>query len=165
MEKNNSNRREFLKRAGLLFGAGVTATSLSSLIVACKDETIPLPPKGSYNISLNDYPELATVGTIARCDGIFNLDPAQKLTVLIRVLPDDKFVIVQSGCSHQADQALPTDVNGSVHTVCPRHSAAFSLNEADAGKLVDNPKGVPAGDLKVFTYEYKKAEKLIVIET
>jgi len=167
MEKKNqnSNRREFLKKAGLLFGAGAAVTSLSSLIVGCKDETIPLPPTGSYNISLVDYPDLEVVDSVVKCDAVFNLDPAQKLTVIVRSLAGDKFVIVQSQCSHQGDQPLPGEMSVNGNVVCPRHLAEFSLKEADPGVLVVNPNNISAPGLKVYNYEYKKDQKLIVIES
>jgi nitrite reductase/ring-hydroxylating ferredoxin subunit len=157
MENNKltEQRRDFLKKAGALLGAGAAVTSLSSLIVGCKDETIPLPPPpppgSNYQVDLSAYPALETVGTILTCQAIVKRDDA------------DKFIIVQNNCSHQGDQELPPTVNGKGHIVCPRHLAEFSLNTGDAGALAANPQGVAAKALKVYGYEYKKAEKLLVL--
>jgi nitrite reductase/ring-hydroxylating ferredoxin subunit len=162
------NRREFLKKAGLLLGAGVTATSLSSLIVSCRDETIPLPPPpppgASYNINVKDYPNLGVVDSIVKCEAVLSTDSSYKILVIVRVLPDDKFLIVSGYCSHQSDQELPSQANAQLHLVCPRHQAEFSLKLDEAGKLVVDPNNVNSGPIKVYDYEYKKEEGIIVLD-
>lgn len=168
MNKNKENRRDFLKKAGLLFGAGAAATSLSSLIVGCQDETIPLPPPpppgSNYEIDVTKYPDLLTVGSILKCDAVLSTDASQKLTVIVKSEPNDEFIIVQSNCAHQGDQELPAQVNAAGHIVCPRHLLEFSMNKDDAGVIAANPQGVRAGGLKAYGYTYKKAENKIVLD-
>ena len=166
-DKTNKNRRDFLKRAGLLLGIGASATSLSSLVIACRDETVPLSPPPSegdtYNIYIKDYPDLKVVGSILKCNSVLSSDSTKILPVIVKVLPDDKFIIVQHNCTHQGDQELPARVNNKNQIVCPRHFATYSMLETQPGKLVANPNNVNATDLKVYKYEYKKVEKIIVL--
>ncbi len=170
IDNNNikQNRREFLKKAGFLLGAGVTATSLSSLVVSCRDETIPLPPPpppgATYNIKVSDYPNLGVVDSIVKCEAVLSTDPSFKILVIVRVLPEDKFLIVSALCSHQSDQELPSQANEQLHLVCPRHLAEFSLKTDEAGELVVDPNNVNSGPLKVYDYEYKKEEGIIVLD-
>jgi nitrite reductase/ring-hydroxylating ferredoxin subunit len=165
--KNTEQRRDFLKKAGALIGAGAAITSLSSLIVGCKDETIPLPPPpppgSNYQISLASYPSLETVGTIVTCQAILSTDASKMIKVIVKREDADNFIIIQSGCSHQGDQELPAAVNTSGNVVCPRHLAEFSLNKANAGVLTVNPQGVAAKALKVYNHEHKKTEQLLVL--
>lgn len=168
MNKNKENRRDFLKKAGLLFGAGAAVTSLSSLIVGCQDETIPLPPPpppgSNYEIDITKYPGLFTEGTILKCDAVLSTDASKKLTVIVKSEANDEFSIVQSNCAHQGDQELPAQVNAAGNIVCPRHIVEFSLRKDDAGVISANPQGVRTGGLKVYGYTYKKVENKIVLD-
>ena len=163
-DKTNKNRREFLKKSGVLLGVGATATSLSSLIISCKDETIPLPPSdATYNIEVKDYPELLVVDSVLKCLAKNSNDPNTTLSVIIRVLQDDKFIIVQHNCTHQGDQELPASINNDGNIICPRHRATYSMLQATPGELVANPNNVNATDLKLYKYNYKKAKGVIEI--
>ena len=166
-KKLTEQRRDFLKKAGALIGAGAAVTSLSSLIVGCKDETIPLPPPpppgSNYQVDLSAYPALETAGTILTCTAVLSTDASKLIKVIVKREDANTFIIVQNNCSHQGDQELPAAVNGSGNIVCPRHLAEFSLNKANAGVLAANPQGVAAKALKVYGYEYKIAEKLLVL--
>ena len=58
MKDNNNHseqRRDFLKKAGLLLGAGVTVTSLSSLIVSCEKDIIVPTVTGPVTVMLSSF--------------------------------------------------------------------------------------------------------------
>lgn len=152
-EKRSVNRRDFLIKGGFLIGAGFVLPTLSSLITSCEsDELIP-PPPPSLDVRLSDYPELLkTDGTgIAK---VTVKTPSTSVSVIIRRLSANEFIIVQSNCTHQGDSELtpPSSPDGNI--VCPRHLAEFSMQADKKGKLVKNPQSVSASDLKVYRYTF-----------
>lgn len=154
--KYSEQRRDFLKKAGLLIGAGASVSALSSLIVGCKDETIltPLPKPGAkYIVDLSKYAALAAEGGIATVTAAQSDDPANILSFIIRRFADNKFIVVQSSCSHQTDRELNPAVDANGNTTCPRHSAVFSLNLDTPGKVVED-KGVAFAPLKSYAYTF-----------
>jgi Rieske Fe-S protein len=160
--KNNSdNRREFLKKAGVLLGAGITVTSLSSLIVSCeKDELLPAPPVGSSaTINLADYPSLLSVGGFAIC----TIKTPQELSYMVKRESSTEFLIFQTLCPHQGEPLLLPDKAGA-NIFCPRHNVEFSPLKDSKGNVVKNPQGVSVGALKSnYTYEYDSAKNILKI--
>jgi hypothetical protein len=154
--KYSEQRRDFLKKAGLLIGAGASVSALSSLIVGCQDETIltPLPKPGAkYIVDLSKFAVLAAVGGIATVTAPQSDDPKNILSFIIRRFADDKFIVVQSACSHQTDRELNPVADADGNTACPRHGAIFSLNIDTPGKVIAD-KGVAFAPLKSYAYTY-----------
>jgi nitrite reductase/ring-hydroxylating ferredoxin subunit len=164
-EKNIKPRRKFLIQTGALIGAGLTLPGIPGIISACANNATN-PPQNlvfKYEIDISDYPALLIPDEIVRCNALQIGPESAMIQVIVRVMANNKFVIVQSNCSHQKDQKLPVHINKKGHIVCPRHRAEFSLNLNDTGKLVANPNNIDAKPLRVFEYEYKKDEQKIVL--
>ncbi len=154
--KYSEQRRDFLKKAGFLIGAGASVSALSSLIVGCKDETIltPLPKPGAkYIVDLSKYSALAAEGGIATVSASQSDDTTKVLTFIVRRFADNKFIVVQSACSHQSDRELNPVADADGNTHCPRHAAVFSLNLDTPGAVVDG-KGVTSAPLKSYVYTF-----------
>lgn len=166
---NSENRREFLQKAGLLFGAGAAFTSLSSLIVSCEHDEIPAAPpaNGTVNISLSDYPDLMNVGGIAKVTGKV-VGSSSTATFDVRRISDTEFVALETTCPHLgADLLLPA--TGKTRLVCPLHSAEFSTDKADAGVAVANPSnisdftGATPKKLKSYTVDITKLSTGVIV--
>ena len=144
----SEERRDFLKKAGMLLGAGASVSALSSLIVGCKDELVltPLPKPGAkFVIDLSQYSALAAEGGIAVVSAPQSDDPKNIMKFIVRRFANNKFIAVQSYCSHQTDRELDPIVDANGDTRCPRHGAIFSLNQDTPGKLVDGKNVAGAG--------------------
>jgi nitrite reductase/ring-hydroxylating ferredoxin subunit len=164
-KKNIIARRDFLKNTGNFVGAGLTTSLLTKLISACSNDSgNPLPPlTAKYEIVIEDYPTLLISDSVIRCHAKRINNRSVFIPIIVRTLPENKFIIIQSNCTHQKDQNLPIHLNSNNNIVCPRHHLEFSLNPENAGKIVANPNNIEAKPLKVYEYEFKKNENKIVL--
>lgn len=153
MEKENKARREFLKKAGVMLGAGLSVTSLSSLIISCeKDEILPPPPPGSnVTIKLSDFPSLLNVGGIAKV----SVTVPTNLILIIKREAEKEFLIFQAICPHQGEELIPDPDKSGKKIFCPRHSVDFSAEKTNKGDVINNPQGVRVSSLKTdYIYEF-----------
>jgi len=127
-----NERREFLKKAGIFIGVGLTATSVSSLLTSCeKNQYIVMPPPVTYNLKLADYPGLATIGSTVNVKFTYN---KFDYNLLITKLDATKYSVLDPICTHAGCQVGP--VSGKDELVCPCHHVAFSTID---GKVIKDP--------------------------
>lgn len=162
MKKENKARREFLKKAGVMLGAGLTVTSLSSLIVSCeKDEILPPPPPGSnVTIKLSDYPSLLNVGGIVKV----SVSVPTNLMFIIKREGEKEFLIFEALCPHQGEELIPDPDKTGKKIFCPRHTVDFSAEKSNKGSVINNPQGVRVGSLKSdYNYEFDDVSNTLKI--
>lgn len=162
MEKENQARREFLKKASIMLGAGLSATSLTSLIVSCeKDEILPPPPPGSnVTIKITDFPSLMFVGGMAK----LSVTKPQNMIFIVKREGEKEFLIFDSICPHQGEELIPDPDKTGKKIFCPRHNVEFSAEKSTKGTVVNNPQGVRVGSLKSdYNYEYDDVSKTLKI--
>lgn len=162
MEKDNNQRRDFLKRAGMLLGAGLSVTSLSSLIVSCeKDEILPPPPPGSnVTIKLSDYPSLLTVGGIQKV----SVKTPSSLMFIVKRESEKEFLIFEALCPHQGEELIPDPDKTGKKINCPKHAVDFSTLKADKGQVISNPQAVNVDALKTdYSYEFDAVKNVLKI--
>ncbi len=162
--EENLQRRNFLKKTGILISSGFALPLLSPLMNAC--DSIPNKHNDSpikYEIDINKYPGLSIPETVVRCKAHKIANTNKYIVVIVRVLPNHQFIVVQSNCTHQKDQILPANNNKEHNIICPRHQTVFSLNTDSAGRIVANPNNIETEPLKEYNYEYKKDENKIVL--
>ena len=100
MEKNYKNdRREFIKKAGAVFGIGVFGTSFATIINSCeRDEVVKYEPD-TVDVDISQYPQLANIGGMAKVD--VELDNGQIKTIVIRRDSETEFTVLDALCRHQ----------------------------------------------------------------
>lgn len=149
MEKNK-DRRNFMKKAGAFIGLGVLAPTLGSVATSCERDEVQVidpPEPTTYDINLNDYPALKTVGG----DAAFSLDLVdedgnvyQKLSIVAKRVSEDEFWVLDALCRHQGcDVILPDSPDGDL--VCPCHNVYFDF---ETGEVTDSPISDHVPDLK-----------------
>ncbi len=162
MEKENKARRDFLKKAGIMLGAGLSVTSLSSLIVSCeKDEILPPPPPGSnVAIKLSDYPSLLNVGGMAKV----SITKPTSMMFIVKRESEKEFLIFEAFCPHQGEELIPDPDKTGKKIFCPKHTVDFSAEKNNKGTVVNNPQGVRVNSLKSdYNYEYDDVSKTLKI--
>jgi len=162
MEKENKARRDFLKKAGVMLGAGLSVTSLSSLIVSCeKDEILPPPPPGTnIQIKLSDYPSLLNVGGMAKV----SITKPSNMMFIIKREGEKEFLIFEALCPHQGEELIPDPDKTGKKIFCPRHTVDFSAEKNNKGIVISNPQGVRVDALKTdYSYEYDDISKTLKI--
>ena len=171
MKDNNNHseqRRDFLKKAGMLLGAGVTMTSLSSLIVSCeKDIVLPAAPSaGTVTISLSSYPVLSEVGGTAKVIGFVD-GTTTEVTYIVRRDSQTDFVALEALCPHAGgDFILPTSTSSDQNLKCTLHQAEFYTDLAKEGQLASDPKGVKPRNLlykKVDTSKLASGGVIVIV--
>lgn len=162
MNNENNPRRDFLKKAGVLLGAGLSVTSLSSLIVSCeKDEILPPPPPGSnVTIKLSDYPSLLNVGGIVKV----SVTVPTSLTFIVKRESEKEFLIFEALCPHQGEELIPDPDKTGKKIFCPRHAVDFSAEKNNKGIVLNNPQGVRVDNLKTdYSYEFDANSNVLKI--
>lgn len=162
MEKENKARRDFLKKAGVMLGAGLSVTSLSSLIVSCeKDEILPPPPPGTnIQIKLSDYPSLLNVGGMAKV----SITKPSNMMFIVKRESEKEFLIFDAICPHQGEELIPDPDKTGKKIFCPRHTVDFSAEKNNKGIVISNPQGVRVDALKTdYSYEYDDISKTLKI--
>ena len=157
MEKNYKNdRREFIKKAGAVFGIGVFGTSFATIINSCeRDEVVKYEPD-TVDVDISQYPQLANIGGMAKVD--VELDNGQIKTIVIRRDSETEFTVLDALCRHQnCIVNLPDSPDGKI--LCPCHQVTFNF---DTGKVIDN-KGFEVPPLVVITVSEFKDNMLKLI--
>lgn len=158
MDKNN-NRRKFIKSAGAFIGIGVLTPTLGTVVSSCERDEVevvePAPP-ATYDINLNDYPALKTVGGDANAS--VTLNNGDELGLVIKRASEDEFYVLDSLCRHQGcTVGLPDSPTGDL--VCPCHSVKFSFK---TGLVTDKPISDAVPDLKkIKVFEFDKANSIL----
>lgn len=158
MENNSTNRRNFLKKAGILIGAGIAAPAIGSVLTSCEEnqfQYLPLPE--NYELDLAGYSSLNTVGAVAK---IKITGKNQNKPLVIKRKSETEFSVMTSICPHQGCEVdLPKD---GVAMDCPCHHVEFS---ADDGKIIKNPiSGAWAGEaLQTYESSYNKEKNKLNI--
>ncbi len=160
MEKSSSksDRRQFLKNFGTVFGMTMSLPIVSSFLVSCEqDESAPGgPPAGDIIIKLSDYPELQNPGGMI--SQIFN-DFHSFFPLLIIRKSDTEFLITTSECPHQSCVVnLPDDNNSNLHCDC--HKSEYSPED---GSVEKQPTSGTTSALPSFDYSFKKQEGILEV--
>jgi len=172
MKDNNNHseqRRDFLKKAGLLLGAGITVTSLSSLIVSCESDIIVPSYTGPVTVNLSSYSQLATVGGTVKVDSFIDgtKNPA---SFILRRVADKEYVALEAQCSHiQGEFNLPSPTSSNQNLVCQYHAAEFSTayntDLTKEGLLAADPNGIKPRKLIAYQVDTSKLVSGIIIVT
>lgn len=119
MEKENVNRRDFLKTSLKTIAVGSLALSSIDIkrLLAQADSTL----EAAKVISLSDYPELGNVGGYADIGG---------KTIVFRT-GDTKFLALSKVCTHKKCEV---EYNGTEFE-CPCHGSKYSKT----GKVLNGP--------------------------
>lgn len=150
MAEAKSNRRDFIKKVGVMAGVAVTLPVVASLTSCEKDEDPIIPSSDGTIIKLSDYPALLAVGGSVS----ISLADAPNPVIIVRNSETD-FLIADSVCKHQGCQvAAPTSETGDL--ICPCHGAVYSRTDAS---VVQKPSdNTDISGLTTYPYEYD-AEK------
>ena len=155
-----TNRREFVKTAGLA-GAGILfASTTSTLLTGCASITYVSQatriPKDAYTI-VNNYVdvELAKVPDLSSVGGSATIEDSDldNYLLIVRASQDD-YVIVSSECTHRG-KALGYDHENSRFQCSSLGSSKFKLD----GTIIEGPTEKP---LKV--YNSFISQGLLIIE-
>ena len=93
-----NERRDFLKKAGIFLGVGLTATSVSSFLTSCeKNQYIVMPPPVTYPLKIADFPGLDTVGKSVPVNFTYN---NFDYNLLITKKPDGTYSVLDPVCPH-----------------------------------------------------------------
>jgi nitrite reductase/ring-hydroxylating ferredoxin subunit len=131
MEKNfNSNRREFLKKTGIVIGMGVALSGSSLLMNSCEKDESPLPSPPPTPIDLGQYPALSAAGGFAAV-GLTSV----KKNLLISRLDNNQFVVLDAVCTH-AKCVINGTPNSSGVITCACHYVSFNVKD---GSVVQHP--------------------------
>jgi Rieske Fe-S protein len=154
---STSSRRSFLQQAAASVGLVLSATAVAGLVAGCeKDETTPVSPCASYDVSLAPFPELGTVGGIIQTTvpGVNNGE-----LVFISRIDTSTFVVFSTICTHSGCGVdLPVDAAGNC--VCPCHKAEFARTN---GAVLKQPTTGSATDLPRFSCAYNASSNVLTI--
>lgn len=126
------SRRDFLKKSGLLLGAGLTLPVLSTLITSCnKNEGAPVNSISSIDVNLTSYPALNTDGGSASVTvpGFNYSGPV----IIIRKGTD--YNVLSGVCPHEGCFVDPPPFTNN-EIVCRCH---FSYFNASSGAYIKGP--------------------------
>lgn len=158
--KNNTERRDFLKKAGTVFGIGIFATAFGSVISSCeRDEIVAAPDPETIDLDMSKYPQVSAVGSMAII-AISRLD-GSPLKLFLKRASEDHYIVLEALCRHQTGPLeLPSADGGPLR--CIIHGATFNT---DNGSLVNNPTSDTIPDLVKFrVFEFNKQTKILRIE-
>lgn len=142
IKSNTIDRKEFMKQVGMSIGGIV----LLNCLQACSEAEIPDPNPNTNTGKLDFTISLSAMGnTNLNTLGGFVVSTANK-TIIARTL-DDKFIAVQSDCTH-AGTTVEYRPNNKVF-FCPNHQSNFK----EDGSVVNGPATVA---LKRYNTSYDK---------
>ncbi|MBM2814200.1 MAG: Rieske protein [Ignavibacteria bacterium] len=154
-------RREFLKSAGALLGAGLAFTSFSSLLCSCENDQYifnPPPPPTSIDIDLSKYPNLGADGGAVIDNFSYTVEgKTYTLRLAIARKSSTEYIIVAANCTHQG---VPLNLGEPL--VCPLHSAKFNLAKDPPGKVAETA-GQKVTDLKTYESKVKGGTLIIYV--
>lgn len=144
MQKNDLNRRDFLKKGAKALTVGALAISsfdVLKLMASSDDfeETVGIADK---IINIADYPALASVGGYAMV--------TDKVIVIRK--SSTKFIAINIVCTHKK---CDVDYDGKGFE-CPCHGSTFNGN----GKVIEGPA---TKNLKSYKVTYNSAENTLTI--
>lgn len=154
---STSSRRAFLHQAAASVGLVLSASAVASLVTGCeKDETNPVVPGKSYDVSLSQFPELSTVGGITQTvvNGVNNGE-----AVFISRIDASTFVVFSTICSH-AGCGIELPADAASNCVCPCHKAEFARTN---GAVLKQPTSGSATDLPRFACTYNASTNVLTI--
>lgn len=160
MEKKfNSNRREFLKKTGIVIGMGVALSGSSLLMNSCEKDESPIPPPPPTKIDLSPYSSLSAVGGFA----LVTVASIKKNLMISRI-DNSTFVVLDAVCTHQGCliNGIP---NSSGDITCACHGASFKIVD---GSVVKGVSGWTPIGLKWYTsatYDSAKNQLLVDFAT
>lgn len=150
------NRRKFLKKAGLLLGAGLTLPVLGNLVTSCDSNEGPLiNSKNSLNISVADYPELAVIGGSVK---VRSNDFNNGMPVIVMKIETLTYKTFTSKCTHQGCEVnLPA--NGEIFCEC--HGSIFS--DIDGSVLQKPFGGESIAPLPILTNQFNSEKGILTV--
>lgn len=151
-------RRQFLKKAGTVFGLSVALPVFSGMLSSCEQDESPVEvdDNGGFKLNLNDYPALLQVGGSVM---LTNVQEAPNPVIIVRN-SETEFLVADSKCKHQGCTVnLPK--NPGENLICPCHGAVYSSTDAS---VVQNPPGATIGALDKYTYTFDKDKNELSIE-
>ena len=154
---STSSRRSFLQHAAASVGLVLSATAVASLVEGCeKDETTPVTPGLSYDVSLAEFPELATAGGIIQTTitGVNNGE-----MVFISRIDTSTFVVFSTICTH-AGCGIDLPADAVSNCICPCHKAEFARTN---GAVLKQPTSGSATDLPRFSSTYNASTNVLTI--
>jgi nitrite reductase/ring-hydroxylating ferredoxin subunit len=144
----NQNRRNFIKNAGLMVGAGILTVTATSFVTSCeKDQVLAPPPKENITIDLTRYPALLSANgmlivTLVDANGKPLVNKTGKKynngnPIAIMRDAANNFTVLDTYCPHQGCLIpLPSAIGDNM--VCPCHQWEFS---SKTGALVKGTSG------------------------
>lgn len=122
--KDGNKRREFIKSIGVGVGAFIALPVMGGFLNSCEREEGAIKPDTfELNVSLDDYPELKSIGgseiITENNKGIF-INAVRK--------DDDTILTYDRTCPHQGCfVGLPENLNSNMK--CPCHGAEYDIND------------------------------------
>ena len=126
-----NDRREFIKKAGLLLGAGLSLPVISTFISSCSKNEGPVNPGGGpLTVKISDYPALSTIGNAVK---VTSADFNGGRAVMIIKTGTAAFLTLSTKCTHMGCEVnLPS--GGEIH--CPCHGSIYSAAD---GSVIQGP--------------------------
>lgn len=144
MQKNEFNRRDFLKKSAKSIAIGAFALSSFDVLklIASTDDNGIAEGKADKIINLGDYPALAKTGGYAMI--------TEKVIVIRK--SSTKFIAINIVCTHKK---CDVDYNGDGFE-CPCHGSTFNGN----GKVIEGPA---TKNLKSYKVTYDSSDNTLTI--
>lgn len=156
----NSDRRDFLKKAGTVFGVGIFAGAFGSVMTSCeRDEIVAAPDPETIDLDMSKYPQVSAVGSMAIIE--IQRQDGSPLKLFLKRASEDHYIVLEALCRHQTGPLeLPGTPGGSLR--CIIHGATFNT---DNGALINNPTSDTVPDLIKFrVFEFNKQTNILRIE-
>jgi len=128
-----NDRREFLKKAGLLLGVGFTLPIISNVLNSCNSTVNPV---GSITVKITDYPALSNIGGAT---SVTNAGFNQGARVIIVRTSSTTYNTYSGICPHAGCGVDPPSNN---QILCNCHGSIFSTSN---GSVLRGParSGLP----------------------
>ena len=128
-----NDRREFLKKAGLILGAGLTLPIISNVLDSCNSSVSPV---SSITVKISDYSALANIGGAA---SVTNSGFNQGAPVIIVKTSATTYRTYSGICPHAG---CGVSLAGNNQIVCYCHGSIFAVS---SGAVIQGParSGLP----------------------
>ena len=144
-----NNRREFLKKAGLLLGAGLALPVVSNVLSSCNTNSVT--PVSSITVKITDYPALTNTGGAT---SVTNAGFNQGAPVIIVKTSASTFNTFSGICPHEGCSVDPP-ANNQIYCQC--HGSIFSTT--DGGVL----RGPARSALQSLTNSFNSTSNILTI--